>query len=318
MLIKNKKSWEISENKATDQNLYINRREVIKSMGLGAGVGLLGASVFLPSDAKAATKPLTYIDGGFGTTENKTPLDIVTSYNNFYEFGTGKDDPARFASSLITDPWTIKVGGLCENTGTFNLEDFIKQHELQERIYRMRCVEAWSMVIPWVGIPLAEIVEKLAPTTDAKFVQFETALRRGEMRGVRRPVLDWPYTEALTMEEALNPLPLLAVGLYGNSLMNQNGAPMRLVVPWKYGFKGIKSIVSIKFLKNQPMTTWKESAPREYGFYSNVNPNVDHPRWSQGSERRIGEFRRRDTLMYNGYGEEVAHLYDGLDLTRNY
>ncbi|MGY8985616.1 MAG: protein-methionine-sulfoxide reductase catalytic subunit MsrP [Sphingomonadales bacterium] len=316
MLVKNKKTWEISENKATGQGFYKNRREILKSMGSTVGVGLIGASGLLPKSVEA--HDLVYKDGGFGTPEEKTPLEVVTSYNNFYEFGTGKDDPARFANSLITDPWKIKIGGHCETKGTFGIEDFIKPHELQERVYRMRCVEAWSMVIPWIGIPLAEIVKKLKPTSDAKYVKFETALRRSEMRGVRKPVLDWPYTEALTLEEALNPLPILAVGLYGESLLNQNGAPIRLVVPWKYGFKGIKSIVSIKFVGRQPMTTWKDSAPREYGFYSNVNPNVDHPRWSQASERRIGEFRRRDTLMYNGYGEEVAHLYDGLDLGLNY
>jgi len=322
MLIKNVENWMERESAVTPENQYHSRRDILKSMGLGgigvaaltSGAGLLGGA----SAAQAAVRPLQYADGGFRLEDDLTPHSAVTGYNNFYEFGTGKEDPARYASALTTEPWTLRVEGECDGTGTYDLEDLIPFNQLQERIYRMRCVEAWSMVIPWVGVPLGDIVRRLQPTSKAKYVYFETALRRGEMPGVRRAVLDWPYKEGLRLDEALNDLAFLAVGLYGETLPNQNGAPLRLVTPWKYGFKGIKSIVTIRFVEDMPMTSWVDSAAQEYGFYANVNPNVDHPRWSQGTERRIGEFRRRKTLMYNGYGAQVAHLYDGMDLRKNY
>ncbi|RYF90901.1 MAG: protein-methionine-sulfoxide reductase catalytic subunit MsrP, partial [Caulobacteraceae bacterium] len=246
-----------------------------------------------------------------------TDEELAANYNNFYEFGVDKSDPARNAGSLKTRPWTVKVDGQCARPGTYNLEDVLKGQALQERIYRLRCVEGWSMVIPWIGIPLADVLKRYQPNSKAKYVAFETLLRPGEMPGQRRPVLSWPYREGLRMDEAMHPLAFLAVGLYGQTLLNQNGAPLRLVVPWKYGFKSIKSITRISFTESQPRTAWNLSAPSEYGFYSNVNPAVDHPRWSQASERRIGEFKRRRTLPFNGYGE-VAGLYTGMDLRRSF
>jgi sulfoxide reductase catalytic subunit YedY len=248
--------------------------------------------------------------------ESLTPYEDVTGYNNFYEFGTGKEDPARNAHTLVTRPWTVAVEGEVARPAEYDLDDLLAPHMAEDRIYRLRCVEAWSMVIPWTGIPLADVIRRLEPTSKAKYVEFTTLLDREQMPGQRRRVLDWPYVEGLRMDEALNPLTLLATGLYGRDLPNQNGAPLRLVVPWKYGFKSIKSIVKIRFVEEMPATSWAVSAPREYGFYANVNPEVDHPRWSQGRERRLGEFRRRPTLMFNGYGEQVADMYAGLDLAR--
>ena len=248
--------------------------------------------------------------------ESLTPYEDVTGYNNFYEFGTGKEDPARNAHTLVTRPWTIAVEGEVARPAEYALDDLLAPHTAEDRIYRLRWVEAWSMVIPWTGIPLADVIRRLEPTSKAQYVEFTTLLDREQMPGQRRRVLDWPYVEGLRMDEALNPLTLLATGVYGRDLPNQNGAPLRLVVPWKYGFKSIKSIVKIRFVEDMPATSWAVSAPREYGFYANVNPEVDHPRWSQGRERRLGEFRRRPTLMFNGYGEQVADMYAGLDLTR--
>jgi sulfoxide reductase catalytic subunit YedY len=248
--------------------------------------------------------------------ESLTPYEDVTGYNNFYEFGTGKEDPARNAHTLVTRPWTIAVEGEVARPAEYALDDLLAPHTAEDRIYRLRCVEAWSMVIPWTGIPLADVIRRLEPTSKAKYVEFTTLLDREQMPGQRRRVLDWPYVEGLRMDEALNPLTLLATGVYGRDLPNQNGAPLRLVVPWKYGFKSIKSIVKIRFVEYMPATSWAVSAPREYGFYANVNPEVDHPRWSQGRERRLGEFRRRPTLMFNGYAEQVADMYAGLDLAR--
>jgi sulfoxide reductase catalytic subunit YedY len=250
------------------------------------------------------------------TDEELTPYDAVTGYNNFYEFGTGKEDPAAYGGLFRPRPWSVEVGGLCHRPGTVDLEDFLKPHALEERIYRLRCVEAWSMVIPWIGIGLSGVLQRFEPAGSAKYVAFTTVLRPSEMPGQRRPVLRWPYVEGLRLDEAMHPLTILAVGLYGEVLPNQNGAPLRLVVPWKYGFKSIKSIVKIEFTERQPPTTWSLSNPREYGFYSNVNPDVDHPRWSQRKERRIGEFLKRETLPFNGYGEQVASLYAGMDLAR--
>jgi sulfoxide reductase catalytic subunit YedY len=248
--------------------------------------------------------------------ESLTPYEDVTGYNNFYEFGTGKEDPARYAHTLVTRPWTVEVDGEVARPAVYDLDDLLAPHTEEDRIYRLRCVEAWSMVIPWRGIPLADVIRRLEPTSKARFVEFTTLKDPEQMPGQRRRVLDWPYVEGLRLDEAMNPLTLLATGVYGADLPNQNGAPLRLVVPWKYGFKSIKSIVKIRFTEEMPATSWAVSAPREYGFYANVNPEVDHPRWSQARERRLGEFRRRPTLAFNGYGEQVADLYAGLDLRR--
>jgi len=242
----------------------------------------------------------------------------VTGYNNFYEFGTGKEDPARNAHALVTRPWTVAVEGEVAHPGAYDLDDLLRPHTVEDRVYRLRCVEAWSMVIPWRGIPLAQIIRRLEPTSKARFVEFTTLMDPEQMPGQRRRVLEWPYVEGLRMDEAMHPLSFLATGVYGQDLPNQNGAPLRLVVPWKYGFKSIKSIVKIRFVGAMPATSWAASAPREYGFYANVNPEVDHPRWSQARERRLGEFRRRPTLMFNGYAEQVAAMYVGLDLRRWY
>ncbi len=250
--------------------------------------------------------------------EEMTPEDDATRYNNFYEFGTDKSDPARYAKDFNTDDWKITVGGECEKPGEYSLEDLVRPFAIEERVYRLRCVEAWSMVIPWLGVPLESIIESLQPTSKAKYVAFKTLHDPLRMPGQNRSVLRWPYREGLRIDEATNPLALLAVGMYGKTMPNQNGAPVRLVIPWKYGFKSIKSIVSIDFVEQQPETTWNISNPREYGFYSNVNPTVDHPRWSQKKERRIGDIFKRKTLMFNGYEAEVAHLYNDMDLRANY
>lgn len=290
----------------TDHGLYLKRREfVLGTAGLGIAT-LAGAQ-------PAHAAPLRFSPNRMRIDEDKTPLADVTGYNNFYEFGTGKEDPATYARMMRTRPWTVKVDGLCGRPGNYAIDDLIRRFALEERIYRMRCVEAWSMVIPWVGFPLAKLIKAVEPNSQAKYVAFETLHDPKQMPGQRRPVIQWPYREALRMDEALHPLALLAVGLYGQTLPNQNGAPIRLVVPWKYGFKGIKSIVRIHFTAQRPKTSWNMLAPREYGFYGNVNPNVDHPRWSQAKERRIGEFFRRKTLPFNGYGDQVAGLYRGLD-----
>lgn len=322
MLIKNKKSWELDERDVTPETHYRNRRSILKGMGQVGLAGLAGVATTVHPLARGAAlavgNHLAFADGGFGTDEEKTPYRDVTGYNNFYEFGTNKLDPAKHAHAMTTEPWSVKVEGEVENPGTYAIEDLIDFNKLIERVYRLRCVEAWSMVIPWIGVPLKDIITRLGPTSDAKYVQFETLVRRSEMPGLRRKVLDWPYKEGLRIDEAMNPLTLMAVGLYGEVLPNQNGAPMRLVVPWKYGFKSIKSIVRMRFVKKQPSTAWLRSAPREYGFYSNVNPGVDHPRWSQARERRIGDFLKRDTLMFNGYGDEVAHMYAGMNLRKNF
>lgn len=306
MLIRNVP--DLKENEVTDHGLYLRRREFI---GGTAGLGLAG----LANTARAA--PLGYAKG-FSTTEKPTPKEDVTSYNNFYEFGVDKGDPAQNAGKLKTRPWTVRIDGECEAPRTVGIDDLIKGNKLEERIYRMRCVEGWSMVIPWVGFPLKDLIASVKPTSRARYVAFETLMRPSEMTGQAWNVLEWPYREGLRIDEATHPLTLLAVGLYGETLPNQNGAPLRLVVPWKYGFKGIKSIVRITLTDKQPRTAWNISAPREYGFYSNVNPAVDHPRWSQASERRIGEFRRRETLPFNGYGQYVADLYRGMDLKKNF
>jgi sulfoxide reductase catalytic subunit YedY len=263
--------------------------------------------------------PLSGIKPNVVTTDEKrNTFEQITSYNNFYEFGTGKEDPQRYAGSLKTSPWTVKIDGLCNKPADYHLEDLLAGVTLEERVYRLRCVEAWSMVIPWVGVPLSAIIKRAEPQSKAAFVEFTTLLRPGEMPGQRDPILDWPYKEGLRMDEAMHPLTIMAVGLYGKTLMNQNGAPFRLVVPWKYGFKSIKSVVRIRFVDKQPHTAWNTSNPTEYGFYSNVNPEVNHPRWSQASERRIPEFFKRKTLMFNGYADQVASMYAGMDLKKYY
>ena len=313
MLIK--KPDDIRPSEITDKSLYLSRRGFIRgTINTGLAGSLLGAGVLRP--ATAGTKIDNISKSAYSTDEELTPYDDVTGYNNFYEFGTDKRDPQRNSGGFKPRPWSVVIEGECNKPGVVDLEDFLKPPRLEERIYRLRCVEAWSMVVPWVGIPLGEILKKYEPGSNAKYVAFTTVMRPAEMPGQRRRILDWPYREGLRIDEAMHPLAILAVGLYGETLPNQNGAPLRLVVPWKYGFKSIKSIVKIAFTRNQPSTTWNQSAPSEYGFYSNVNPGVDHPRWSQRKERRIGDFLKRDTLLFNGYADQVASLYTGMDLKK--
>ena len=316
MLIK--RAPDIRSSEVTDERLYCSRREFIRAASGAAAGALVGTAV--GSGPVAAQTPLTNVKpSSFSTNEGRNSFGDITSYNNFYEFGLDKGDPARYASRMKTTPWTIKVEGhINKPEAEYHLEDILKPHPLEERVYRLRCVEAWSMVVPWIGFPLGDLIKRFEPTSKARFIAFDTLYRPGEMPGQRQPVLQWPYVEGLRMDEAMNPLAILAVGLYGKTLLNQNGAPIRLVVPWKYGFKSIKSIVRIRFVENQPRTAWNITTPHEYGFHANVNPQVDHPRWSQKTERRIGKFFRQDTLMFNGYGEHVAHLYAGMDLRRNY
>jgi sulfoxide reductase catalytic subunit YedY len=314
----------ITEHHVTDEVHYLNRRNFIKQSAR-LGVGLATFSAFSSSAEGVQVGGLfdKVISTDYG--EELTPHSFkeITNYNNFYEFGTGKRDPAKNAYTLKPKPWHVKVFGECLKQGDYDLEDFIAPYQLQERIHRFRCVEAWSMVIPWVGVPLASVLKTFQPTSKAKYVVFKTLLDKTQMPWQKRPTLDWPYTEGLTIAEAMNPLSLLAVGLYGKTLLNQNGAPLRLVVPWKYGFKNIKSIVSIHFQATMPINTWQNQAASEYGFYANVNPVVDHPRWSQARERVIGRGsffspEKRKTELFNGYGNEVAHLYTGLDLVKNF
>ena len=280
------------------------------------------AAMAMPSSLMAAG--LDFRKTSYGKDDTLTPEKVVTTYNNFYELGTGKGDPVKNADELKTDPWSITVEGFCENTGTFNLEDILKKQQLEERIYRLRCVEAWSMVVPWVGFSLAEMLKQFKPTSKAKYVEFTTIYDPENLSGQRSAfsTIDWPYVEGLRMDEAMNELSFMATGLYGKHLPNQNGAPIRLVVPWKYGFKSIKSIVKIRFTDKEPATTWNMIAPHEYGFYANVNPTVDHPRWSQAREKRLPtsffDPKRMPTLMFNGYQEQVAQLYKGMDLKRFY
>ncbi|AHE97777.1 protein-methionine-sulfoxide reductase catalytic subunit MsrP [Thioalkalivibrio paradoxus] len=309
MLIRTRRRSEPQPSEITPREVYRRRRDFLRG-GLALGAGLL-----LPA-AGQGNPALEYTSGAFSTDENLTPYEDITTYNNFFELGTGKSDPARNAHRLKTEPWTVAVDGACANPGQYALEDFLRPWALEERIYRLRCVEGWSMVIPWVGFELNRVLKKAEPDGSARYVAFETVLDPDNLPGQRRPVLEWPYTEGLRLDEAMHPLTLLAVGLYGEELPNQNGAPLRLVVPWKYGFKSIKSIVRIHFTEDEPPTAWNRAQPNEYGFYSNVNPDVPHPRWSQRTERRIGELRRRRTEMFNGYGDEVAHLYEGMDLKR--
>ncbi|HEY3380899.1 MAG TPA: protein-methionine-sulfoxide reductase catalytic subunit MsrP [Vicinamibacterales bacterium] len=310
---------EIPESEITDRALYVRRREFLQRVGL-ATIGLAAGGLELDAQSDGSRPPrLSGVrKGSFGTTEALTPYDAVTGYNNFYEFGTDKASPSRTAGQLKTNPWTVTVDGECNRPGDYHVEDLLKPHALEERVYRMRCVEGWSMVIPWVGVPLGDILKRHEPTSRASFVEFTTLHDPRQMPGQRDRVLNWPYVEGLRLDEAMHPLTILAVGVYGVALPNQNGAPLRLVVPWKYGFKGIKSIVRIRFVDQQPKTAWQQYSSREYGFYSNVNPEVDHPRWSQASERRLGEFFKRKTLMFNGYADQVSSLYAGMDLRKNF
>ena len=303
---------DILPSEITPPEIYRERRRFMQGMGvLAAGVALGTAP-----DVQAGAKLAGVRASGYRLEDDSTPYKDVTTYNNFYEFGTGKSDPAKNAGSLKTRPWTVAVEGEVRHPKRYDIDTLLKLAPLEERVYRMRCVEGWSMVIPWVGFPLREIIRRAEPTGNAKYIEFVTLNDPGQMPGQRSRVLDWPYVEGLRLDEAMHPLTILAVGLYGEVLPNQNGAPIRLVVPWKYGFKSAKSIVKIRFVEKPPLTAWMAAAPREYGFYSNVNPLVDHPRWSQAKERRIGEFFKRDTLMFNGYGEQVAQLYRGMDLKK--
>ena len=306
------KSADILPSEITPPELYQQRRRFLQASVALAAATVLPVGTALGNNERGK-KLSGIVSSSYSTDEEQTPYKDVTSYNNFYEFGTGKSDPARYAGRLKTEPWSVAVEGECEKPGVYALEDVIKPHTLEERIYRLRCVEAWSMVIPWVGIPLASVLKQFQPTSKARYVEFHTLVDPEQMPGQRRPILDWPYREGLRIDEAMNPLTIFAVGLYGEVLPNQNGAPIRLVVPWKYGFKSIKSIVKIIFTEQQPINTWQQQAAHEYGFYANVNPEVDHPRWSQARERRIGEFFKRDTLPFNGYGEQVADLYAGMN-----
>lgn len=312
-----KKANTILPSEITPETIYQERRRFLGMAAVVAGSLLLPplGALAKPIDGQRFT---ALKKGPFGTDEKQNSFEDITTYNNYYEFGTSKSAPSRNAHTLTTDPWSVTIEGEAEVTGKFDLEDILKPHAFEERIYRLRCVEAWSMVIPWVGFPLGDLLKRFKPTSKAKYVEFTTLYRPDEMPGQRIPVLDWPYVEGLRIDEAMHPLTILAVGLYGKEMPKQNGAPLRLVVPWKYGFKSIKSIVKINFRETMPETTWHQSNPGEYGFYSNVNPAVDHPRWSQKRERRIGEFLKRKTLPFNGYADQVAQLYKGMDLQKFY
>jgi sulfoxide reductase catalytic subunit YedY len=320
---------DIRPSEITSKDIYLNRRKFMQGAASAGGsiLAAAAAGAIIPEEKRAK---LTGIEKSeFSTDETPNSYVDITTYNNYYEFGINKDDPYRYSQDFEPRPWSITVSGHAGKTGSFDFEDIVKPHKLEERIYRLRCVEAWSMVVPWVGIPLADVIGQFAPLSAAKYVVFRTLNDRTRMPGQRSRVLRWPYVEGLTIQEATNPLAILAVGLYGEVLPNQNGAPIRLVVPWKYGFKSIKGIVSIEFSETRPRTSWELAAPHEYGFYANVNPEVDHPRWSQARERRIGSSpegglksifgaRKQPTILFNGYGEHVAHLYDGMDLRKNF
>ena len=315
---------DIKPSEITDYAVWTERRKFLKQAALlGVGAGLAGLPVsLLAKNEGNSNKPIDGIQKtDYGKDLEPTAYGHVTSYNNFYEFGTGKDDPVKNASTLRTRPWNIRVEGECEKPGEIGIEDILSDFVQEERIYRFRCVEAWGMVVPWVGFSLGDLLKRFKPTSRAKYVAFETLFDTEQMPGQKRSVLEWPYREALRMDEAMHPLTLLSTGLYGKELPNQNGAPVRLVIPWKYGFKSIKSIVAIRFMETMPETTWWKMAPNEYGFYANVNPKVDHPRWSQKYHRMIGEgvfARKHKTEMFNGYADQVASLYSGMDLAKFY
>ncbi|MEN8159040.1 MAG: protein-methionine-sulfoxide reductase catalytic subunit MsrP [Myxococcota bacterium] len=320
-----RRSFDLPECEVTPEAVYLRRRDFLRTsaaMSLVAAGCLPGEEGEAKSRTAPSGEPLADVApapaGPFRATDEATPWEAATAYNNFYEFGTGKEDPAENAGSLRTKPWSVAIEGEVAKPGAVPLETLLAALPLEERIYRLRCVEAWSMVIPWVGVPLGAVLARFEPTSRAKYVVFETLYDPEQMPGQRRRILPWPYREGLRMDEAMHPLTILAVGMYGRVLPNQNGAPLRLMVPWKYGFKSIKSIVRIRLQEEQPVTTWNQELPREYGFYANVNPDVDHPRWSQARERRIGDLTKRPTLFLNGYAEQVASLYRGMDLRRYY
>ncbi|MFP6809287.1 MAG: protein-methionine-sulfoxide reductase catalytic subunit MsrP [Pseudomonadales bacterium] len=337
-MVSNNNLYSLPASEITDESVFMKRRQFLQAAAITSAAPLASIQAAYGLDAVniykgkvshdqappqwLANKLEAAIPGNYSTNEALTPYEYVTRYNNFYEFGSGKDDPVENSSEFRSDPWSLEIDGAAELTGKFNLEDILKPHSLEERIYRLRCVEAWSMVVPWIGFPLADLLKRFKPTSDAKFVRFETLFDPKQMSGQRSHFtsIDYPYVEGLRIDEAMNELAFVAVGLYGNSLPPQNGAPLRLVVPWKYGFKSIKSIVRISFEKRRPKTTWELTNSREYGFFANVNPEVDHPRWSQASERRLPSSlfspNRMDTMAFNGYGEQVAHLYSGMDLKR--
>ena len=313
----------IKSSEITPEHIYLNRRDFLKGLGIvSASALVLAACGGQPGSTSQPTQG-EIIETAAKVTQDElgdslTSFEAITNYNNFYEFSLDKEKVARLSEDFITSPWTVSVGGLVNNPRKFDIDDILKKFMQQERIYRLRCVEAWSMVIPWVGFPLTEILKEVEPTADAKYVRFETLYDPEQMPGQNSRWYSWPYVEGLRLDEAMNDLTFIATGIYGKSLTPQNGAPIRLVVPWKYGFKSIKSIVKIDLVDEMPVSLWMAAAPQEYGFYANVSPEVNHPRWSQASERRIGESGRRETLMFNGYTEEVAHLYDGMDLAANY
>jgi sulfoxide reductase catalytic subunit YedY len=320
MLIK--RAPDIPSSEITDKKVYLNRRAFMRGAAgtaAAAAAGLLGTRTVEAQRSEPAPhgRQLENVKSSpFSTTESKNSWTQITTYNNYLELGSDKDSPAYFANRLKPAPWSVAVGGECAKPAVWNVEDILKGQTLEERIYRLRCVEAWSMVIPWVGFPLADFIKRCEPTSQAKFVEFTTLEDSKQMPGLSKPTLRWPYRDALRMDEAMHPLTILAVGLYGEALPNQNGAPIRLVVPWKYGYKSVKSIVRIRFLATQPVTVWELAAADEYGFYANVNPAVDHPRWSQATERRLPEFFKRKTLPFNGYADQVASLYTGMDLRK--
>jgi len=316
----------IKSSEITPENVFRQRRVILQSAGLGLGAA--GTGLMMPERVNAAGANLeNVVKWADSAADLQSTFEQATTYNNFYELGTNKGDPVKNADRLVTEPWIVEVGGECAKGGKYALEDILKPHTLEERVYRLRCVEAWSMVIPWVGFPLADLIKRFEPNSKAKYVEFKTLFDPEALPGQKYPVIKWPYAEGLRIDEAMHPLTLMAVGLYGKELPGQSGAPLRLVVPWKYGFKSIKSIVSINFVENEPETSWNLSAPREYGFYSNVNPEVNHPRWSQAKERRLDSesngfsalfAEKRKTELFNGYADEVASLYTGMDLTKSF
>ena len=312
------KSIPVRSSEITPKDAYLSRRDFMKAASLASGAALLAACAPTAADDSQNDKPVPTSNATDELGNVVNTYEDITNYNNYYEFTTDKSSVAKLARNFTTSPWTVEVSGLVKNPKTFGIEDLLKDFQQEERIYRLRCVEAWSMVIPWMGFSLASLLKAVEPTSDAKYVRFETIFRPEEMPGLKNRAYPWPYQEGLRLDEAMNELAFLATGMYGEPTVPQNGAPIRLVVPWKYGFKSIKSIVKIELVAEEPSTLWSAIQSNEYGFYANVNPTVDHPRWSQGSERRIGELNRRETLMFNGYGEQVAYLYDGMDLSKNF
>jgi sulfoxide reductase catalytic subunit YedY len=322
MLIRIRTSADLRYSDVTPEPIYRSRRDFMKASAAGALGLAVGGALACDGPASAAQADLAARKSAFTVDPKVDPLNTweqVTGYNNFYEFGTRKDDPARNAGRLTTKPWTVKVDGLVDKPGDYGVEDLVDFKSLEERIYRLRCVEAWSMVIPWVGVPMSSLIAKVQPKSNAQFVEFTTLVRPAEMPGLGRAGIEFPYVEGLRMDEAKHPLTLVTVGLYGKTLPNQNGAPIRVVIPWKYGFKSGKSIIRFRFTDKMPQTTWAMATPHEYGFYANVNPSVDHPRWSQAREKRLPSFfANRQTLMFNGYADQVASLYSGMDLRKFY